>query len=496
MGIIIRQSIKGTFWSYLGVIVGFVTTAYLFPEYLEPETIGLLGLLLAWSRLFAQFSSLGFNGITSRLFPYFRNKEKGHNGYLFIAFMVMLIGFILFLTAFWFLRPWLIESNSEKSQLFTEYIYLIVPVTFFLLLFNLLDIFNKLLYNAVFGTFLKELVQRILILGVVLLFIFNRISLPVLIIAYAGAISAKGIAIFIYLLAKGEIDLKPRLDFIDKKLRKEMINVAMFSILAGIGGSIVFQIDKIIINQMLGLEATGIYTIAFFFGTLVVIPSRPLLRISGTLIANAWKQNDVAYIKEIYHKSSLNQFIIAAFLFGGIWINIENILTILGPEYAGGKGVILLIGLGYLIDMATGANGQIISFSKYYRMGLWFLVVLIVLVVSAMFLFIPAWGITGAAAAIALAFLVNNLMRFLFLYKKFRMQPFSKHFALAGMAFLMAFVVARVIPEFRLIPDILIRSSVFTVAFAAIVLGTKVSSDINETVIKFFKKNSFNHKRR
>jgi len=118
MGIIIRQSIKGTFWSYLGVIVGFVTTAYLFPEYLEPETIGLLGLLLAWSRLFAQFSSLGFNGVTSRLFPYFRNKEKGHNGYLFIAFMVMLIGFILFLTAFWFLRPWLIESNNEKSQLF------------------------------------------------------------------------------------------------------------------------------------------------------------------------------------------------------------------------------------------------------------------------------------------------------------------------------------------------------------------------------------------
>jgi len=275
-----------------------------------------------------------------------------------------------------------------------------------------------------------------------------------------------------------------------------MINVAMFSILAGIGGSIVFQIDKIIINQMLGLEATGIYTIAFFFGTLVVIPSRPLLRISGTLIANAWKQNDVAYIKEIYHKSSLNQFIIAAFLFGGIWININNILVILGPEYSNGKWVIFFVGLGYLIDMATGANGQIISFSKYYRMGLWFLVVLIVLVVSAMFLFIPVWGITGAAAAIALAFFVNNLMRFLFLYKKYDMQPFSKHFALVGFAFLMAFVAASVIPELKLIPDILIRSSVFTLLYVSIILGMKVSGDINETVIRFFKKNSFNHKRR
>jgi O-antigen/teichoic acid export membrane protein len=488
MGIIIRQSIKGTFWSYLGVVIGFITTAYLFPEYLQPETIGLFGLLLAWSGLFAQFSSLGFNGITSRLFPYFRDKEKSHNGFLFIALMVTLTGFLLFLAAFWFLKPWLIISNIEKSGLFTEYINLIIPVTFFLLLFNLLDIFNKLLYNAVFGTFLKELVQRILILGIVLLFIFKLISLHTLILAYAGAISAKGVVIFIYLLAKGEINFRPRIDFIDKKLKKEMINVALFSILAGIGGSIIFQIDKIIINQMLGLEATGIYTIAFFFGTLVVIPSRPLLRISGTLIANAWKRNDTKYIHEIYRKSCLNQFIIAAFLFGGIWINIENILIILGPEYAGGKWVIFFVGLGYLIDMATGANGQIISYSKHCRMGLWFLLILIVLVVSAMLIFIPVWGITGAAAAIALAFLMNNFMRFLFLYKKYNMQPFSRKFVGAGLAFVAAYICSYFIPEFQLLPAILIRSSVFTVVFATIILGTKVSEDINETVVKIRKR--------
>lgn len=488
MGIIIRQSIKGTFWSYLGVIIGFVTTAYLFPEYLQPETIGLFGLLLAWSNLFAQFSSLGFNGVTSRLFPYFRDKEKGHNGFLFIALMVTLAGFLIFLLAFWVLKPWLIESNTEKSFLFTEYVDLIVPVTFFFLLFNLLDIFNKLLYNAVFGTFLKELFQRVLILGIVLLFIFRLISMHTLILAYAGAISAKAIVIIIYLAAKGEFNLQPRFDFIDKKLKKEMIDVALFSILAGIGGSIVFQIDKIIINQMLGLEATGIYTIAFFFGTLVVIPSRPLLRISGTLIANAWKKNDVKHIDEIYRKSCLNQFIIAAFLFGGIWINIDNIFTILGPDYAGGKWVIFFVGIGYLIDMATGVNGLIIAYSKHYRMGLWFLLILIVVVVSVMFLFIPFWGITGAAAAIALAFLINNFMRFMFLYKKYNMQPFSKKFAWAGFALSMAYIFAYFIPKFELIPDLLIRSTIFTIVFAGIITGAKISEDINETIAKFIKR--------
>ena len=166
MGIIIKQSIKGSIWSYLGVAVGFVTTAYLFPNYLTTDTVGLFGLLLSWSLIFAQFSSLGFHGVTSRLFPYFRDKEKGHNGYLFIAFWVMLSGFILFLVFFWFFRPYLVESNLEKSKLFADYIDLLVPLTFFALLFVQLDTFNKLLYNAVFGTFLQEFLQRILIFTV------------------------------------------------------------------------------------------------------------------------------------------------------------------------------------------------------------------------------------------------------------------------------------------------------------------------------------------
>jgi len=201
MGIIIKQSIKGSIWSYLGVAVGFVTTAYLFPNYLSTDTIGLFGLLLAWSALFTQFSSLGFHGVTSRLFPYFRDNKKGHNGFLFITLMVMICGFALFLAAFYFLKPWLVESNLEKSQLFADYVYLLIPITLFTLIFSLLDVFNKLLYDAVFGTFLTEFLQRLLILGAVLFYVFGWISLQYLILAYAGAVSAKGLVMFFFLLA-------------------------------------------------------------------------------------------------------------------------------------------------------------------------------------------------------------------------------------------------------------------------------------------------------
>ncbi len=483
MGIIIKQSIKGSIWSYLGVVLGFVTTAYLFPKYLTPDVVGLFGLLMAWSTLFAQFSALGFNGVTSRLFPYFRNNEKGHNGFLFIAALVMVTGFILFLVAFLFLKPWLVESNLEKSELFTKYVNLLIPLTFFMLLFSILDVFNKLLYDAVLGTFLTEFLQRFFILIVVLLFVFGWLSLHQLVLAYAGVVSLKGLIIFIYLLIKGELDFRPKLHFIDGKLKKEIINVALFSILVGIGGNIVFRIDKIIVNQMLGLSATGVYTVAFYFGTLVVIPSRPLLRITGTLIADAWRRNDVPYIADVYKRSCINQFIIAAFLFGGIWVNIDNILTILGPDYASGKWVIFFIGLGYLIDMATGANGLVISYSRHYRMGLWFLTVLLILVFFSMFLLIPVWGITGAAVAIALSFLVNNIMRFIYLYKKYKMQPFSYRFLIVIVAFICAYFIGYIIPAIPLVFDILVRGILYAFIFMTIIVGLKLSADLNHTLL-------------
>ncbi|WP_319500557.1 oligosaccharide flippase family protein [uncultured Draconibacterium sp.] len=479
MGIIIKQSIKGAIWSYLGVGVGFVTTAYLYPNYLTPEIVGLFALLTAWSGLFAQFSALGFHGITARLFPRFRNKENGHNGFLFIAFLFMLTGFVLFLVAFLFLRPWLVESNLEKSTMFADYIDLLVPLTFLALLFSVLDGFNKMLYDAVLGAFLTEFVQRVSILLILFLYIIGWLTPHGLILSYAGAIGLKGAFFFFFLLFRKELNFRPQLRFVDKNLTREMLSVAVYSILTGIGGSIVFQIDKIVINQVMGLNATGVYTIAFFFGTLVIIPSRTLLKISSTVIAEAWKRDDINAINENYHKSCLNQFIIAAFLFGGIWINIDNILIILGPQYYSGKWVIFFIGLGFLIDMATGTNGIVIILSKYYKVSLLFLLVMLTTVFLSMYLLIPMWGITGAAIAIAIAFLVNNFMRWLFLKVKFKMQPFSFVFIKVLLVFFVAYLISMLIPSLSLIMDIFVRSSVFTIIFGLLSYFLNVSKEIN-----------------
>jgi O-antigen/teichoic acid export membrane protein len=301
-------------------------------------------------------------------------------------------------------------------------------------------------------------------------------------------VSFKGLILLVCLIYRGEISLRPRLNFLDKKLKKEMKNVAVFSIIAGMGSMLVFNIDKIVINQLLDLKSTGVYTIAFFFGTLVVIPSRPLLRISLALIADAWAKSDTDKIKEIYYKSCINQFLIGGFLFLGIWANIDNIITILGPQYVESKWVIFFIGLGYLIDMMTGANGLILDLSKYYRISLVFIFILILLVVGLLYLLIPIWGIVGAAIAITLALLLNNFLRFIFLYHKYQMQPFDYKFIVVMLFFIGLYFAISVIPQQQMVLDILIRGSIITVSFILFVIVVPVADDIKAILLKMGKK--------
>jgi O-antigen/teichoic acid export membrane protein len=479
MGIIIKQSIKGSIWSYLGVAVGFVTTAYLFPNYLSTDTIGLFGLLLSWSTLLGQFSLLGIHGVTSRLFPLFRDKSTHHHGFLSVAFLFFIVGFSLFVVVYLLFSSYLVETNREHSKLFADYVYLIIPLTFFTMIFIELDTYNKVLYDSVLGIFLQDFLQRVFLFLATGLFAFKIIDLNQFILTFTFIVSFKALIIIYILFRRGEINLGFDFSFITKKLRNEIFDVALFSVITGLGGIIVFNLDKIIINQMLGLSKTGVYTIAFYFGSLVIIPSRPLLKISGTLIADSWAKNDVTKISELYNKSCITLTIIGGFLFLGIWANIDNILQILGSDYAQSKWVIFFIGLGYLFDMVTGANGQIIAFSEHYRMALVFISVLIVIVIILLILFIPVWGITGAAVSIATGLFLNNLMRYFYLYKKYMLQPFNWKFVLVLGFYVSLFFLIELIPQQQLILDIVIRGTLIIIATGLFLVFVPISEDID-----------------
>lgn len=102
MGIIKSQAIRSTFYIYIGVLLGFIVQGILAPNVLHESQIGVLNLVVSYSGIFAALGVLGFGIVTVKFFPYFRNKDKKHHGFLFLSIVVGTIGFLLFLIIYFF----------------------------------------------------------------------------------------------------------------------------------------------------------------------------------------------------------------------------------------------------------------------------------------------------------------------------------------------------------------------------------------------------------
>ncbi|RLD47738.1 MAG: polysaccharide biosynthesis protein, partial [Bacteroidetes bacterium] len=467
MGIIQKQSISGTIYSYVGVVLGFVTAGLLFPRIFSTEQVGLLRLLVSYAVLFSQFASLGINTATVKLFPYFRDKEKKHHGYLGIALLVILAGLVISIIIYLMLRPYFVAHGQEKSALFVTYFYYVVPLIIFTLLFNVFDTYYRVLYNAVKGIVYKEIVQRVLILVVIIGYALHMIDFRLTVILYVLAIISPAFFLFVSLIRSGQFFVKPDFSFVDEKLKKQFLDVSFFGMISTFSGVLVLNIDVIMVDGILGLSAAGIYTVTFFFGTLILVPLRTMGKIGSVVISDAWKANDTETIQNIYKKSSLSLSVIGFLLFIGIWGNIDNVFFIISNDYLSGKYVILFIGLAALLDIALGINPQIIINSKYYRYISYFLFIFAVLLIITNLLLIPVYGIVGAAIASLISKFIYNLIKFFFLYKKFGFQPFDYRYPLLILFSLIAYFASLLLSPFdNYILDIVVRSLFIFVMFS------------------------------
>lgn len=483
VGIIEKQTIKGSFFSYLGVAFGFITVGILWPKLLDTEEIGLINFLIAISAILAHIASLGINTVAIRLFPYFRDDKNRHSGFLSMALMFVASGTILILLYYLIFKGKIIENNMGKSTLVAEYAWYIVPFTIATLLYNLFDSLHKVSYNAVIGVFVKEFLFRVLNLVLIAFYAWFAFRFELFLNIYFILFSFPALVLIIALYRGHQYNLKFNFGFISRDLGRTIADVSFFGILGGMGTIAISNIDKIMINRFIDLEATGIYSIAFLFGSIITIPSRPLSKIATTIIAESWKKDDLATIRSIYSKSCLNQFIFGGLVFLLVWMNLDLVFMLIPPEYEAGRFVILFIALTGVVEMATGLNGMIISTSKYYRYQSMFIFFLLLLVITTNLIFIPKFGITGAALASLLSAIIYNLVRAGFLFLKFRMQPFNYRFLLILGAMLLTLLAGLLVkPMEHWLLRTLLNGFLVIVLFLGPILYFKISAEINNSL--------------
>jgi len=464
MGIIKRQTIKTSIVTYIGVLLGAINTLWLYPAFLEAEEIGLITLLTNISLIIAPLAQMGVNGIILKYYPYVKDDEEKKGAFVYFIMLIPFLGYLFSMLLLFICRDLVIENFADNSPLIVDYLIWLVPLSFILAGRNVADTFSRAQFRITMPKFFKEVVFRILLFALVITYSMYQFELDYLVIGLVTVFGLNLILVLLYLRQLHFIKIVWSIKSLDKKLIKESLIYGSYIILSGFAGMIVTKIDSWMIASKLDLANTGIFTIALYIGLAIEMPKRSLNLISLPVIGKAMKEDRLDEVEELYSKSSLIQLIIGSLLLICVWINIDDLFLLIPNSeiYAEGKYVVLFIGLAVLFDMATGVNNEIILMSDFYK---WNIVIMLFLIVVAIInneILIPLYGISGAALATAISIFLFNVIKYIIVYFKLGIQPFSKKTLIALIIAIGIYLLSSYLPS--------LENPVLSIAYKSILI--------------------------
>ena len=487
MGIIRKQSINNSINLYLGIVIGAINTILIFPHVFEsnPEYWGLLQILVSYSIIFSTFSHIGSPHILLRFFP--KVKDKGD---LFSFSLVLCIcGFLLFLILFYLFKSYLLLF-LDASPLLKEHFFLVGVLVFSISFFDFFSSISRSYFDSSTPVFLNEVFLRICVLILLALYKFGIFTFNQFLYLYVALYFTK----FIVLLL---IQWKnKRLSFsfnFSVSVLKEQFKYGLYVLTGGGAAVLVSRFDMLMIEHYLDLKQVAYYGLAFFIGSVIKVPSRSISSISSPLIAKSFEENNRSNIQSIYSKTSINLLIIGGVIFLCVLLNVDDILQILPEKYSHGKYVILFIGCAQLVNLIAGLHALILVHSPYYRSIVFFNIFLFLITFTTNVIFIPKFGINGAALATLVSIFIFNSVRMLYVYKKMNFHPFSSKTLIAVITIVAIYCIVGFIPLTTIsILNIVLRCIMACCLLMFAVHSFKLSDDImhlvNSSLNKFLKK--------
>src|SRR4051812_40513259 len=173
-----KQAILSSILVYIGFLIGALNT-YFFTKNgsFTPEQFGLTRVFYDLGMNIFVFGSIGLMPVMYKFYPYYHdNLKEEENDLLTWSLVGSFIGFLLVLTAGYFLQPFIVQKFIQRSPLILQYYYLIFLFGFGLLFFSILESFCWCLHKTVISNFLKETGMRILVLLLIILYFTKAVS--------------------------------------------------------------------------------------------------------------------------------------------------------------------------------------------------------------------------------------------------------------------------------------------------------------------------------
>jgi O-antigen/teichoic acid export membrane protein len=480
MGIVARQSIRNTLHNYLGVLLGMVNKLILFNAWLTRSEFGLTELLATFMVLGAEVSQLGVSKMITRFFPYLREDRQMEGQFVFFTTLYAAGGFGLLALGLLLFQGRIVGQYAENAPLFAEWYLCTLPIILAYSAYRHLAAWSQAHLRSVLPNFAFNIVLRLAQTLLVAAYFLGWIGFRGFVIGYVLSHYVPVLITLADLLLRRSLAWSWGWSRLRRRLRRILVSYGLYSSLSETTGMMITRVDMLMLGWMMGEATVATYAIAFYISSLVLIPFRATSAIAAPLTAVMIRRRQWEALGRLYASTSLNNLLVCALVFCGIWANLDS-LFLLSPQHAGGRWAAVFLSFSALVNAATSINRSILVHSRYYRYDLPGNVLLLLGVVLLNALLIPPFGESGAAAATAIAITLHSAYFTWFVWRSFRIQPFDwRALAVLGLAAL-ALAVGLLLP--RMLPplaDIALRSALVSGVYLLPAYYLRLSPDLNQ----------------
>lgn len=486
MGNIRKQTIVSSILVYLGFGVGAVNMLLYSSESgpFSLEEFGLTRIFFDYAQNMLALGALGTIPVIYKFYPFYKdNLPKEKMDIMTWALFSTLLGMLLILLLAWLFQSYFVNIYTAKSGLVVDYYNWMIPFSLGMLFFSVLEGFSWAVGKSVLSNFLKETLLRIITFFLIVAVYLGWIDYATFIHLFSFLYLIIFLVLLIQLIRENKLHFSFTISRVTKKFWKKMLGMQLLTYGGTCIASIAATIDVFIIAGFQNLKAVGIFVFAQYAANLIQVPLRSIQAVSAGILSQAWKDKNLKEIDRIYKRSCINLLLLALFVFGNLWLNVKEAIQVLHIQnaYADGLTVIFVLGMVRIIDAGTGLNALVINTSTFWKFDFYSGVVLLALRLPLTYFLIKNYGILGSAVAELIAYSIYNFIRFEFLRKKFKMQPFDAKTLYALVLAIAAYFIANMIGyPLSGWPSIAIKAIVFSGLMVIGIFYGKITPDAHQ----------------
>lgn len=350
----------------------------------------------------------------------------------------------------------------------------------------LVSIFFEL-SSQVYFAYIRAIEKPVLFVGISLVKLLLQISLNTVFLVFngeglEGAIKANTAAVFLgWIILFSYTTFRCGIPFHVRKMR-EILSYSLPFLYSSVVGVVYVNMDRFVINAMIGVEALGVYALAVKIAQLIqALVGEPFSKAYGAYRFSIMKQADAG---EVQNRALVLVLAIATFVGGGIVVFAGPVIEVLSAPvfFQAAQFIPLLVFMYVLKIFVYTAQTGILVHKKTFEIFKISLMSLVISLVSHLVLgyFFKVWGICVAQILTTLA---AGIMTHRVSSRHFQVSyNFSQIVKLVGV-FASVSMVSFIIPDSGLMLELFYKASIVMVSFFVLWRGSYIDQKSKRLIL-------------